>query len=593
MSVPEQPHRLRRAFAQLLPFLWPRDSAGLRWRVGGALVALVLAKALNIAIPFAFKDVVDRLGVEGVALVLPLAALLAYGGARLGAAMFNELRAALFSRVAVHAGRRLARRVYAHLFSLSQRYHLGRRTGELARVVGRGVEAVTFILGMVLFNIVPTLLEFVVVIVILVLRYDWRFAAATAATIFAYGVFTILFTEWRVRFRREMNRLDNEVSARAVDSLINYETVKTFTNERYEVGRLDGILAEYEDAATRSRMTMSGLNFGQAAVIAIGVTIIMIMAARGVVAGTMTVGDVVLVNAFLLQLYAPLDALGMVYGNLKQSITDLENIDGLLALEPEIADAPEARALRLAGGHVRFDDVRFAYDPRRPILQGVTFAIPPGKTVAVVGGSGGGKSTLVRLLFRFWDVDAGRILIDGQDVRSLTQESLRAAVGVVPQDAVLFNDSIGANIAYGRPGAGQDEIEAAGRLAQIHDFVMGLPERYDTVVGERGLKLSGGEKQRVAIARMALKNPPILILDEATSALDTVTEQAIQAALDRLAAGRTTLMIAHRLSTVMLADVILVMEGGEIVERGTHRELLARRGRYGELWRRQETEAAA
>ncbi|WGF87359.1 ABCB family ABC transporter ATP-binding protein/permease [Marinivivus vitaminiproducens] len=580
-------HRLGRAFGQLLPYLWPRDQRALRRRVVFALACLLLAKGINLAIPFAFKDVIDRLGMTGPALALPLVPILAYAGARLGNALFSELRAALFSRVAIHAGRGLALRVYRHLIDLSLRYHLERRTGELARVIGRGVEAVSFILGMILFNIVPTLVEFALVIGILLVRYDARYAGIVAGTIAAYAVFTVLFSDWRSRLRRVMNEHDNEVNARTVDGLINYETIKSFTNEAYEARRLDEALGGYEVAASRSRASLSALNFGQAAIVALGVGLLMLLAAQEVVAGRLTVGDVVLMNTFLLQLYAPLDALGMVYRELKQSLTDLENIDGILSTRPEIADRPEARSLDLRAGRVAFEDVRFAYDPRRPVLDGVGFAVEPGQTVAVVGASGAGKSTLVRLLFRFYDLDGGRIRIDGQDIRDVTQRSLREAIGVVPQDTVLFNDTIGVNIAYGRPDADRFAVEQAAELAQIHDFILSLPDGYDTLVGERGLKLSGGEKQRVAIARMALKNPPILLLDEATSALDTLTEQAIQGALRRLSAGRTTLVIAHRLSTVADADRILVMDEGRIVEQGRHDALIREDGVYARLWRRQ------
>ena len=434
----------------------------------------------------------------------------------------------------------------------------------------------------------PVLLEFVLVIGILLWRYPLSFAAITFVTVAAYAVFTIVTTNWRTRFRREMNERDNEFSGAAVDGLINYEVVKAFANEGYESRRLDRSLAAYERAAVQSEQTLAYLNAGQAAIIAVGVTAIMIVAASHVVAGTLSVGDIVLVNAFILQLYQPLNFLGVFYRELRQSLTDLENIHGLFALQPEIEDRPDARPLAVRGGTVRFDDVVFDYDPRRAILKGVSFEIPAGHKVAVVGPSGSGKSTLVRLLFRFYEVGGGAITIDGQDIRDVTQLSLRRAIGVVPQDTVLFNDTVAANIAYGRPGASQEEVEAAARVAQIHDFIQSLPEGYATKVGERGLKLSGGEKQRVAIARVMLKNPPVLVLDEATSALDSRTEQALQEALERIAAGRTTLVIAHRLSTVIDAEEIVVLEHGRVVERGTHLELLARRGLYAEMWRRQQ-----
>jgi ATP-binding cassette subfamily B protein len=578
----------------ILPFLWPRDSAGLRARVVVALLLLIAAKLITVQVPFFFKAVVDSLSAPaGAALALPLAALLAYGLARLCASGFSELRDAIFAKVAETAGRQVSLRVFSHLFNLSLRYHLERRTGELARVIERGVEAITFLLGIVLFNIGPTLFEFALVLGILLAKYPWPFALVTFLTIVAYAAFTFIASEWRIGIRREMNLRDNEVSAQSVDSLLNYETVKTFTNEGFERDRLDRTLELYQRAAIRSRISLAALNFGQAGIIAVGVTIIMILAAQGVVAGTMTVGDVVLVNTFLLQLYQPLNFLGVVYRQVRQSLTDLENLLALLELEPEVKDRPGARPLALHGAEVRFEGVSFGYDQRRPVLRGLDFTILAGHTLALVGSSGAGKSTVVRLLFRFYDRSEGRILIDGQDLRDVTQASLRAALGLVPQDTVLFNDTIRANIAYGRPGASQEEIEQAARAAQIHAFISLLPDGYDTVVGERGLKLSGGEKQRVAIARMVLKDPPILIFDEATSALDSGTERLIQSALRRLSAGRTTLIIAHRLSTVVDADQILVLEDGRVVEHGRHHQLLARGGHYAQMWARQQAAPAA
>jgi ABC-type transport system involved in Fe-S cluster assembly fused permease/ATPase subunit len=588
---------LARTVRGLLPHLWPRNATELRVRVVIALVLLLAAKLINVLVPFAYKAIVDGLTFEaGTVALLPLAALLAYGGARLGAAFFAQAQDAIFARVEQQAGRRVALSVFRHLFRLSLRYHLERRTGELSRAVDRGVKAVTFMLSMMLFNIVPTVFEFMLVIGILLVRYHWSFAAITFVTITGYAAFSIVATEWRTRYRRAMNAADNEVSAQAVDSLLNYETVKTFTNEGFEEARFDRTLKTYAGAAEKSDVSLAGLNFGQAAIIALGITAIMIDAAYGVVNGTLTVGDLVLVNAFLLQLYQPLNILGFVYRELKQSLADLENLAALLRIRPEIEDAPDAKPLALRGGGVRFERVRFGYDEARSIIEGLSFDLPPGQTLAVVGSSGAGKSTLVRLLYRFYEVDGGAILIDGQDIRSVTQASLRAAIGVVPQDTILFNDTIGANIAYGRPGASEAEIERAARAAQIHDFVASLPEGYGTLVGERGLKLSGGEKQRVAIARMFLKDPRIVILDEATSSLDSLTERLIQGALHNLAEGRTTLMIAHRLSTVVDADRILVLEGGRVVEQGRHEELLARRGRYASMWHRQQEapgEAAA
>jgi len=578
------------ALASLLPYLWPKDSQELRARVVIAVVLLVCAKLINVAIPFFYKAVVDGLTVPeaGALLALPLAALLAYGGARLGTAVFAQLRDAIFAKVAQHAGRQVSLSVFKHLFQLSLGYHLSRRTGELSRAIDRGVRAITFMLGMVLFNILPTLFEFALVIIILLVNYDWPFALITFVTIVGYAAFTIVATEWRTRFRRIMNTEDNAVSAKAVDSLLNYETVKTFTNERLEAERFDAVLGRYQGAAVKSQTTLAALNFGQAAIVAIGVTAIMIVAAQGVVEGRLTVGDLVLVNAFLLQLYQPLNILGFVYRELKQSLADLETLASLLAKKPEIADKSTAGALALNGGEVRFDNVAFGYDPRRPILDGIDFTLPAGQSLAVVGSSGAGKSTIVRLLFRFYDVGSGGITIDGQDIRDVTQHSLRSLIGLVPQDTVLFNDTIRTNIAYGHPSADHTAIEDAARAAQIHDFIDGLPDGYDTMVGERGLKLSGGEKQRVAIARMVLKDPPILILDEATSALDTLTEQQIQTALRALTAGRTTLMIAHRLSTVVDADQILVIEQGKVIEQGHHQELLAREGSYADMWARQQ-----
>ena len=576
------------------PHLWPRDLLELRVRVVLAAGLLICAKLVNIAVPFFLKAVVDEVSRPGLAAV-PLAVLIAYGASRLGSALFGELQDAVFAKVGQRAGRRMALRVYDHLFQLSLGYHLQRRTGELSRAIERGVKSIAFLLQTALFSMAPVLVEFVLVIGILLWRYPISFAGITFVTVIAYALFTIVTTNWRTRFRREMNERDNEFSGAAVDGLINYEVVKAFANEGYESRRLDGALAAYERAAVQSEQTLAYLNAGQAAIIAVGVTAIMIVAASHVVAGTLSVGDIVLVNAFILQLYQPLNFLGVFYRELRQSLTDLENIHGLFALHPEIEDRPEARSLAVRGGNVRFDDVVFDYDPRRAILKGVSFEIPAGHKVAVVGPSGSGKSTLVRLLFRFYEVGDGAISIDGQDIREVTQLSLRRSIGVVPQDTVLFNDTVAANIAYGRPGASQEEVEAAARVAQIHDFIQGLPEGYATKVGERGLKLSGGEKQRVAIARVMLKNPPVLVLDEATSALDSRTEQALQEALERIAAGRTTLVIAHRLSTVIDAEEIIVLEHGRVMERGTHLELLARRGLYADMWRRQQEapEAAA
>ena len=576
------------------PALWPEDAPGLRARVAGAFGLVIAAKLVAVQIPFFYKAVVDGLdtGADQAA-ALPVMVLLAYGGARLASALFTNLREAVFARVAQRAGRRLSLRVFRHLFELPLQFHLERRTGELSRAISRGVQAMTFLLGMVLFNLAPTAFEFALVIGILLWNYHWSFALITALTIGGYAIFTVVATEWRTAFRREMNARDNDVAGRSVDGLLNYETVKTFTNEAYEAERLDHALGAYEDASVRSQTSLAALNFGQQAIVALGVTALMFNAAMGVVAGTMTVGDVVLVNAFILQLYQPLNILGFVYREVKQSLADLEHVTGLLDVAPAVADRADAGPLHEGPGHVRFEGVRFGYDPRRPILDRFDLDVPAGRTLAVVGGTGAGKSTLVRLLCRFYDVETGRITIDGQDVRHVTQASLRGAIGVVPQDTVLFNDTIAANIAYGQPGASRAELERAAETAQIRDFIEALPDGWQTLVGERGLKLSGGEKQRVAIARMVLKDPRILVLDEATSALDTVTERALQTAIRQITSGRTSVVIAHRLSTIVDAHRIVVMEAGRVVESGTHAELVALGGRYAHLWQDQQANAAA
>jgi ABC-type transport system involved in Fe-S cluster assembly fused permease/ATPase subunit len=580
-----------RALRDLVPYLWPRDSIELRLRVLAALALLVGAKIINIAVPFLYKHAVDTLSGKFGLVVAPVMLVIAYGMARVCAQGFNELRDAVFAKVEQRAVRRLALSAFRHLHSLSLRFHLDRRTGGLARAVERGTQAIDFLLTFILFNIVPTVIEIVVVCGILWRLYDWEFAAVTFATITVYIAFTFLMTDWRVRFRQEMNARDSEANTKAIDSLLNYETVKYFANEEHEAQRYDRSLQAYEKAAVKSETTLAFLNVGQGIIIACGLIGVMLLAAAGVADKRMTVGDFVLVNAYLIQLYMPLNFLGMVYRNIKQSLVDLEQMLALLKVVPEVVDRDSAPALLVAHGAVVFRQVDFHYDPRRPILEDIDFGIPPGHTVAICGPSGAGKSTIARLLFRFYDVDAGAIEIDGQDIRDVTQDSLRRANGVVPQDTVLFNDTVLYNIAYGRPGATRAEIEDAARLARIHDFVMGLPDGYDTMVGERGLKLSGGEKQRVAIARVILKSPKILIFDEATSALDTKTEREIQASLAEVAAGRTTLIIAHRLSTIVDADQILVLDGGHIVERGHHRELIARGGVYATMWARQQEAA--
>jgi len=580
-----------KALKGLLPCLWPRDSLELRLRVVAAVALLVAAKLVNIGVPFLYKHAVDILGGKAGLVVVPVMLIVAYGMSRVSAQGFNELRDAVFAKVEQRAIRRLALSTFRHLHALSLRFHLDRRTGGLTRAVGRGTQAVDFLLTFILFNIVPTVIEIIVVCGILWRLYDWEFAAVTFATIAVYIGFTFAMTDWRVRFRQEMNTRDSEASTNAIDSLINYETVKYFANEEHEAVRYDRSLQAYEKAAVKSETTLAVLNVGQGLIIAFGLIGMMLLAAQGVAAGRMTVGDFVLVNAYLMQLYLPLNFLGMVYRNIKQSLVDLEQMLALLKVAPEIVDRDGALPLVVTEGAVVFRQVDFRYDPRRSILADIDFRIAPGHTVAIVGSSGAGKSTIARLLFRFYDVDAGAIEIDGQDIRAVTQDSLRRAIGVVPQDTVLFNDTIFYNIAYGHPGASRAEIEDAARFARIHDFVMGLPDGYDTMVGERGLKLSGGEKQRVAIARVILKAPEILIFDEATSALDTKTEREIQASLAEVAAGRTTLIIAHRLSTIIDADQILVLDQGRIVERGGHHELIARGGLYATMWARQQEAA--
>jgi ABC-type transport system involved in Fe-S cluster assembly fused permease/ATPase subunit len=583
-----------RALKGLAPYLWPRDSLELRARVVLAIALLAAAKLVNIAIPFLYKGAVDRLTSKGAVaglVAVPVMLILGYGIARVASLAFNELRNAVFAKVEQRAVRRVALSAFKHLHSLSLRFHLDRRTGGLSRAVERGTQAIDFLLSIMLFNVIPTLVEILLVCGILWRLYDWTFAAVTLATIVVYIAFTFAVTDWRVRFRREMNARDSEANSKAVDSLLNFETVKYFANETHEAERYDRSLAGYERAAVRSETTLASLNIGQGIIIAAGLIGIMMLAGNGVASGTMTVGDFVLVNTYLIQLYMPLNFLGMVYRNVKQSLTVLEQMMALLKVAPQIVDRDGAPALAVRHGEVAFRQVDFRYDPRRAILEDIDFRIEPGHTIAIVGPSGAGKSTIARLLFRFWDVDVGAIEIDGQDIRDVTQDSLRRAIGVVPQDTVLFNDTILYNIGYGRPGASRAEIEDAARFARIHDFVAGLPDGYDTMVGERGLKLSGGEKQRVAIARVILKAPDILVFDEATSALDTKTEREIQASLAEVAAGRTTLIIAHRLSTIVDADQILVLDGGHIVERGHHRELIALGGVYAAMWARQQEAA--
>jgi ATP-binding cassette, subfamily B, heavy metal transporter len=572
---------------RLLPYLWFKGPATVRLRVVAAVAMLICAKVTTVYVPIIYKHAVDALSGPKDAIVLPLGLLLAYGGARVVSAAFGELREIVFARVAQNAIHVVALETFRHLHRLSMRFHLERQTGGMSRAIERGTNAIDNLLHYLLFQIVPTLFEILLVASVLWGLYDIRFAAITLATILAYVGFTLAVTSWRIKFRRRMIEAESEANTKAIDSLLNYETVKYFGNEEHEARRYDRALSAYEEAGVRSANSLSFLNAGQAAIIAVGVTFIMVLAGMGVAEGRMTVGDFVLVNAYLIQLYLPLNFLGMVYRELRQSLIDMQAMFQLLEVDVEVPDPPAAAPLRVSGGRVEFDKVTFGYDTRRPILKGLSLTVPAGKTVAIVGPSGAGKSTISRLLFRFYDVDEGAIRIDGQDLRDVTQTSLRASIGIVPQDTVLFNDTIYYNIAYGRPDAPPSEVEHAAKLARIHDFIMSLPDGYHTKVGERGLKLSGGERQRVAIARTILKRPPILLFDEATSALDTRTEKGIQESLRAISQGVTTLVIAHRLSTVVDADEIVVLENGQIAERGRHAELLAHRGLYAAMWARQ------
>lgn len=580
----------------LLPYLWPRGRASIRARVVSALAMLVLARIANVTVPLFYRDAVDALGLpasEGAAttsglVAVPIALLVGYGLTRLASVIFQELREALFARVAQNAMRTVALETFRHLHSLSLRFHLDRQTGGLSRVIERGVKAIESVLAFMLFNILPTLFEILLVCTILWTLFDFSFAAVTFVTIVGYIAYTLIVTEWRLKYRRQMNESDTKANTKAIDSLLNYETVKYFGNEDHEARRYDQSMRRYEDAAVRSIVSLSVVNVGQGGIIAVGLVVLMLMAAQGVVDGTMTVGDFVLVNTYLIQLYLPLNFLGFVYRTIRQSLTDMEDMFQLMNVPREVSDKVDAKPLQAAEGHLRFDEVDFGYDPRRPILKGVSFDVEPGKTLAIVGPSGAGKSTISRLLFRFYDPNGGAITIDGVDIRDVTQSSVRACIAVVPQDTVLFNDTIEYNIGYGRPDATPDEIREAARLAKIDGFIDALPDGYQAMVGERGLKLSGGEKQRVAIARAILKRPQILLFDEATSALDTATEREIQASLRDVSQGRTTLVIAHRLSTVVEADEIIVLEAGQIVERGRHIELMSINGVYAEMWQRQQ-----
>jgi ATP-binding cassette, subfamily B, heavy metal transporter len=589
---------------ELWPFIWPSDRGDLKGRVGLAMVLLLLAKLATIAVPFTFKWATDALVGEGTAPVAasswlfwifaaPIVMTLAYGGMRILMATITQVRDGIFAKVAMHAVRALAYRTFEHMHQLSLRFHLERKTGGLTRVLERGRNAIETIVRMVIMQLVPTIIELALIVAVLLFQFDWRYVAVILVTVACYMVFTYLATEWRINIRRRMNDSDTDANVKAIDSLLNYETVKYFVAEEREAQRYDRAMARYEKASVQAYVSLAVLNAGQAVIFTAGLAAVMVMCATGIKSGTNTVGDFVMINAMMIQLYQPLNFMGMVYREIKQALIDIEKMFLILSRDPEIKDKPDAPPLKIEAGAIRFENVVFAYDPDRLILKGLSFEVPAGHTVAVVGPSGAGKSTISRLLFRFYDVTRGRITIDGQDIRDVTQNSLRMAIGMVPQDTVLFNDTIRYNIRYGRWEASDEEVEEAARLAQIDGFIRLSPKGYETEVGERGLKLSGGEKQRVAIARTILKGPPILLLDEATSALDSHTERDIQDALDRVSRNRTTLVIAHRLSTIIGADEIIVLDQGVIAERGTHHALLARGGLYASMWNRQrEAEAA-
>jgi ABC-type transport system involved in Fe-S cluster assembly fused permease/ATPase subunit len=588
-----------RTLATLMPYLWPRGRWDLRVRVMAAMVLLAAAKVAIVFIPFIYKELIDALNITGpdgkvgTMVAIPILMIVAFGAARVAGQAFGELRDAVFAKVGQHALRTVALAVFRHLHALSLAFHLDRRTGGLSRAIERGTKGIDFLLRFSLFNILPTLLELAMVCGVLWINYGPSYSSVTLFAVGVYIVFTLTITEWRLKHRREMNRTDSEASTRAIDSLLNFETVKYFGNEGHEANRFDQSMALYEKAAVRSQTSLALLNIGQGIIIAFGMCTVLLLAAQGIIDGKLTIGDFVLINTFMMQLYQPLGFLGFVYREIKQSLVDMDKMFELIEVHTEVADDPGAKPLRVSAGEVVFENVDFGYADDRQILHGVSFKVPAGNTVAIVGPSGAGKSTISRILFRFYDVKGGRVLIDGQDVRDVTQASLRANVGIVPQDTVLFNDSIRYNIRYGRVDATDAEIDEAARLAQIHDFICSLPAGYDSAVGERGLKLSGGEKQRVAIARTILKDPAILLFDEATSALDSQTEKEIQAALRLVSRDRTTLVIAHRLSTIVDADEIIVLVAGRIVERGRHEALLRANGTYADMWQRQQEQAEA
>ena len=577
-----------RALGTLLPYLWEY-----KWRVAAALACLIVAKLANVSVPLVMKEVVDSLDPSVQMVAVPVALLAIYGALRFSTTLFQELRDVVFIRVTQRAIRRVALGVFRHLHSLSLRFHLERQTGGMTRDIERGTRGISTLLSYLIFSIGPVILEFALVAAVLIAKFDWRFAAITFGAVAVYLVFTVIITEWRMEIRRRANELDSRANTRAIDSLLNYETVKYFGNEDFEARRYDEQLHKYEDAATKNEASLGVLNIGQSGIIAIAVTALMVLVADGVAKKSFTIGDLVLVNGLLIQLYIPLNFLGMVYREIKQALLDMDRMFGLLAAHREVEDKPGAVPLPSGRLEVAFSNVDFAYEPARQILFDVSFTIPAGQRVAVVGHSGSGKSTLARLLYRFYDVSGGSIKINRLDIRDVRQASLRAAIGIVPQDTVLFNDTILYNIRYGRPEASDEEVFEAARAAHIHDFIVTLPKGYESAVGERGLKLSGGEKQRVAIARALLKNPRILIFDEATSALDSRAEKAIQAELERISQGRTTLVIAHRLSTVMDADQILVLSHGRVIERGTHMQLLELKGEYARMWALQQQQAEA